>query len=141
MSDLPDHVNAQVFSTVQRCFCETLELDPDEVSWDAKVLEDLGAESSDLLDVVFRLESAFDIQIPRGGLEARARDVDGDPGEIDGRLTAAGAQRLREVMPEVPAGEITEGMKTSEIPMIFRVGTFYHIVAALVEAKGRPLGA
>jgi acyl carrier protein len=131
----PSDVDLVVYAGVQRCFCETLELDSDEVSWDSKVLDDLGAESIDLLDVAFRLETTFDIQIPRGGVEAQAKDVDGEPGEVDGRLTEVGAVRLRELMPEVPEAEIYEGMKTSEIAMVFRVGTFYNIVKALVEAK------
>ena len=39
MSSLPDHVEASVFKTVQLCFCEALELDEDEVTWDAKILD------------------------------------------------------------------------------------------------------
>lgn len=135
MSKLPDHVDPAVFDVVQRCFCEALELDPHEVTWSSRVLSDLDAESLDLLDVVFRLEQAFGIQIPRGGLENQAKDVDGQPGEINGRLTAAGAAKLREVMPEVPAKEIFEGLKTVQIPELFRVGTFYNIVVALRALK------
>ncbi len=131
----PDYVIPERFEVVKRCFCEALELDDDEVEWDSKVLDDLGAESLDLLDVVFRLERAFDIQIPRGGLEAEAKIVDGEPGEIDGKLTEVGAARLRELMPEVPADEIYEGMKSSELGTVFRVGTFYHLSSALIEHK------
>jgi acyl carrier protein len=136
MSETPAHVDADIFDKVQEAFCEALELDEDEVTWDARILDDLGAESLDLLDVVFRLERAFDVQIPRGGLEAKAKEVDGEPGEVDGRLTEAGAARLRELMPEVPAAELQAGMKTSELGRVFRVGTFYNIVKALLEAKG-----
>jgi len=135
LADLPVHVDSEMFATVRSCFCEALELDDDEVAWDSKILDDLGAESLDLIDVVFRLERSFDVQIPRGGLESQAQEVDGEPGEVDGRLTAVGAARLRELMPEVPAGEITEGMKSAELATVFRVGTFYNIVKALVEQK------
>lgn len=135
MPVLPNDVDQATFEKVQRAFCDALELDPDEVAWEARVLDDLGAESLDLLDVVFRLERAFGIQIPRGGLESRAKEVDGEPGELDGRLTEAGARRMRELMPEVPAEEIHAGLKTSEIPRVFRVGTFYNIVVALVGQK------
>ena len=137
MSRTPADLDPQVFATVQECFCEALELDPPEVTYDSRVLDDLGAESLDLLDVVFRLERAFDIQIPRGGLEARARDLEGAPGEVDGRLTEAGAQALRGAMPEVPPDEIQAGMRTDDLPQVFRVGTFYHLVQRLrAEADG-----
>jgi len=131
MTRAPADLDTQVFATVQRCFCEALELDPHEVTFDSRVLDDLGAESLDLLDLVFRLERSFDIQIPRGGLEAEAQKVDGEPGEVDGKLTQAGADRLRQVMPEVPPDEITAGMRSDELPTVFRVGTFYHLVQRL----------
>lgn len=135
MSELPANVNPEHFAKVQRAFMEALELDEDEVGWDSKILDDLGAESLDLLDVVFRLERAFDIQIPRGGLEAQAKEVDGAPGEVDGKLTEAGAARLRELMPEVPPDEIHAGLKSAELPKVFRVGTFYNIVTSLLDEK------
>ena len=131
MTRAPADLDDEVFTTVQRCFCEALELDEDEVTFDSRVLDDIGAESLDLLDLVFRLERAFGIQIPRGGLEAEAQNVDGEPGEVDGLLTAAGATRLREVMPEVPPDEIVAGMRTDELATVFRVGTFYHLVQRL----------
>lgn len=133
----PDDLDPQTFATVQQCFCEALELDPHEVPYDARVLDDLGAESLDLLDVVFRLERAFDIQIPRGGLQAAAKQADGEPGEIDGRLTAAGAAALRAAMPEVPPEEITEGMRSDDLPTVFRVGTFYTMVQR-IRAQAQP---
>ena len=138
MSRDPADLDLEMFATVQRCFCEALELEPDEVPYDAKVLDDLGAESLDLLDVVFRLERSFGIQIPRGGLGAAAATVEGEAGEIDGRLTEAGAARLRAHMPEVPPTEIVAGMRSDELPNVFRVGTFYHLVRRLIadETKG-----
>jgi len=135
MPQMPTTVDPEIFRKVQACFCDALELDTDEVHWDSKVFDDLDAESIDLLDVVFQIESAFDIQIPRGGMEAQAKDVDGVPGEIDGRLTIAGRDKLREMMPEVPPEEIVEGMKSSEIGLTFRVGTFVNIVIALLKEK------
>jgi len=126
-------VDPAIFLSVQQCFCEALELDPEEVHWESKVLEDLGAESLDLLDVVFRLERTFDIQIPRGDIEASMRQTEDGPGEVDGRLTQAGCNRLQSMMPEVPTDEIRVGMKVSELGTVFRVGTFYRIVVSLLE--------
>jgi acyl carrier protein len=134
---LPPDVDAAIFAKVQRCFCEALELDPDEVPFQARVLDDLGAESLDLLDVVFRLERSFDLQIPRGGLEARARETEAGPGEIDGRLTEAGADALRRAMPEVPHAEIHAGMRVDDLPRSFRVGTFYTMIVELLREAGR----
>jgi acyl carrier protein len=133
----PDGVDISIFERVVEAFCEALELDPEEVSFHDRVLAELGAESLDLLDVVFRLERAFNIQIPRGGLEARARDLADQPGEIDGRLTEAGAIALRQAMPEVPEQEIQPGMRTDDLASVFRVGTFYFLVVRILDEGGR----
>lgn len=124
---LPDWIEPAQFERVKACFMEALELDADELAWDSKIFDDLGAESLDLLDIVFRLEREFDIQIPRGQLAAEAG------GEENGRLTEDGCKRLQQVMPEVPPEELQAGMKTSELPTVFRVATFYNLVDSLVN--------
>ena len=135
MTTIPEHVDALIYEKVKECFCEALELDSDEVHWDSLILDDLGAESLDLLDVVFRLERSFDVQIPRGGIEAETKMTAEGPGEVDGRLTEAGCKQLRRMMPEVPEDEIFVGMKVSELGTVFRVATFYQMVVSLLEAK------
>lgn len=129
----PEDMEPSRYQRVQACFMEALELDEDELQWDSKILEDLGAESLDLLDIVFRLEREFDIQIPRGQIASGADAEDG--GEENGRLTEVGCTRLRELMPEVPPEDIQPGFKTSEIPTLFRVATFYNVVTTLLEQK------
>ncbi|MED5373021.1 MAG: phosphopantetheine-binding protein [Myxococcota bacterium] len=127
-----------IYAKVQNAIAEALGLDDDEVEADALLMEDLGAESLDFLDIVFRLERAFDIKIPRGGIEAQAKDELGDTGEyeVDGVLTELGLKRLAEAMPEVPAEDFKPGLKSSEIPTLFRVATFYRLVVNLLEEKG-----
>lgn len=129
MTAMPNWIEADQYARVEACFMEALELDSDEIQWNSKILEDLGAESLDLLDIVFRLEREFDIQIPRGQLAAEAG------GEENGLLTESGCARLRELMPEVPADELQPGMKTSELPTVFRVATFYNLVSSLLAEK------
>ena len=127
----------KVFEIVQECFCEALGVDRDEVELKARIMDDLGAESIDLLDIVFRLERAFDVQIPRGDIEAQARTAAGDePYEIDGVLTTYGLQKLQEVMPEVDPTAFRAGLTARDIPRLFTVETFYNICLNLCRAKG-----
>ena len=133
----------EVFEKVREAFVEALGVDDDEVEPEARIFDDLGAESLDLLEIVFLLERAFDIKIPRGGVEKAARDgiIDGEPYEIDGVLTARGLDALRQAMPEVPPEEFREGLKTAEVPTLFRVATFYRLVLHLMaEAEVRAAG-
>lgn len=130
-------VDPNIYEKVQHAIAEALGLDDDEVELDARLIDELGAESLDFLDIVFRLERAFDIKIPRGGVESQAREglEEGVVYEEDGVLTAAGIEKLAQAMPEVPRSEFREGLKTSEIPTLFRVATFYRIVVTLLEEK------
>ena len=100
----------------------------------------MGAESLDFLDIVYRLERAFDIKIPRGGIEGTAQEEAGQY-EVDGILTEAGLAALRQLMPEVPAAEFVDGMRVTEVPEVFRVAPFYNLVCHLLEQKANGDGA
>jgi acyl carrier protein len=130
-------LDPNIWPKVRDAFAVALGLDDDEVAPDATLIEELGAESLDFLDIVFRLERSFDIKIPRGGVETTARDDMEGEYEVDGVLTAAGLAKLAEHMPEVPAEEFREGLRLSEIPELFRVATFYNIVVVLLELKAQ----
>lgn len=135
MSRLPE-VDPEIWRKVQEAFAEALGLDEDEVTLDAKVIEDLGAESLDFLDLAFRLERAFGIKIPRGGIEDAARTEIGDEAyEVDGVLTQTALERLTEALPEIPAEEFREGLRTVEVAELFRVATFYNLVVSLMAQK------
>lgn len=129
--------DAAVLEKVRRAFADALGLTLADVAFDSTVLGDLGAESLDLLDIAFRLERAFDIRIPRGGIEQTSRQGLGDsePYEVGGVLTRAALDRLAEAMPEVPRAEFRDGLKVSQVGTLLRVGTFYNIVQGLLAQK------
>lgn len=91
-------VNAEVFEKVQEALVDALGVDDDEVTEEATMVGDLGAESIDFLDIVFKLEKAFDIQIPRDELFPDDILTDGQYVE-NGRVTAEGVAKLKERMP------------------------------------------
>jgi acyl carrier protein len=126
-----------VLAKVRGAFADALGLSLDEVEFGSVVLSGLGAESLDLLDIAFRLERAFDIRIPRGGIEQTSRQglEESEPYEVAGVLTRSALDRLAEAMPEVPAAEFRDGLKTSEVATLLRVGTFYNIVQGLLAQK------
>jgi len=128
----------KVFDIVRNCFAEALGLDDDEVNLDDFVIDDLGAESLDFLDIAFRLEEAFEIKIPRGDIQQKAEAeaaVGVDAFEVDGVLTELGLSKLREALPEVPEDRFREGLTVREIPTLFTVETFVNLVVKLLEEK------
>ena len=89
---------AEVFSKVQRALVDALGVDDEEVTPQARLVGDLGAESIDFLDIVFRLEKAFDIKIPRG--ELFPEDILTNAEYVqNGRVTPEGLNQLKARMP------------------------------------------
>jgi acyl carrier protein len=128
----------QIFGRVRDCFCEALGLDEDEVELGSRVIDDLGAESLDLLDIVFRLERSFGVKIPRGDLEEQARaSLDGEAYEVDGVLTDVALAKLRAAMPEVRAHHFVPGLRVNDVPRLFTVETFQNIVIQLIQENAR----
>lgn len=88
----------EVFEKVRTALVDALGVDEEEVTPEATLVGDLGAESIDFLDIVFRLEKAFDIKIPRG--ELFPEDVLTNSTYVkDGMVTEAGLQELAKRMP------------------------------------------
>ena len=130
---LPPSLDLEVYEKVRECIAEALGRDVDEVTYGSTLIGDLGAESLDFLDIAFRLERAFNVRIPRGGVEAASKEglAEGESYEVNGVLTRAALDRLAAYMPEVPAVEFRDGLKVSEVAMLFRVGTFCNLVLRL----------
>jgi acyl carrier protein len=88
----------EVFVKVREALVDALGVDEDEVTPEATLRGDLDAESIDFLDIVFRLEKAFDIKIERG--ELIPMDVLENTDYIeDGKVNAAGIAQLKRRMP------------------------------------------
>ena len=88
----------EVFSKVQRALVDAWGVDEEEVTPGARLVGDLGAESIDFLDIVFRLEKAFDIKIPRG--ELFPEDILTNAQYVqNGKVTAEGLVQLKQRMP------------------------------------------
>jgi acyl carrier protein len=89
---------SDIFAKVQEALVDALGVDEDEIKPDATLQGDLGAESIDFLDIVFRLEKAFNIKIERG--ELFPEDILTNTEYVqDGKVNAAGMTKLKERMP------------------------------------------
>ena len=114
-----------VYPRVADIIADALARDRAEVTPESRLIADLGAESIDFLDIVFRLEQAFAVQIPRGQILEDARgELSEDEFQRDGILTTAGLARLRTVLDEVPAERIAPGLRIDDVPQLFTVATF-----------------
>ena len=88
----------EVFEKVKATLVDALGVDDDEVTREATMVGDLGAESIDFLYIVFRLEKSFAIEIPRS--ELFPEDILTNAEYVkDGRVTDSGVEELKKRMP------------------------------------------
>ena len=122
----------EIFEGVRECLVEALGVDDEEVQPDKTLTGDMGAESIDFLDIVFRLEKAFDIKIPRG--ELFPDDLLNNPEYVsDGKLTEQGLKVLRQKIPHADLSRIELTRSVDDIPKLFTVQMIVNYVATKVN--------
>lgn len=110
----------QILEKVREILTGALGVDADDVTPKASLTKDLGAESIDFIDIVFRLEKAFDLKIPAGDLF---------PGNIlnneqfvqNGSVTEAGLAELKKKLPYLRVSDFAQNPKLTELPQFFDV--------------------
>ncbi|MEM9416593.1 MAG: acyl carrier protein [Planctomycetota bacterium] len=120
----------EIFEKIQEVLEEALGVDDDEVTPEARLGEDLGAESIDYLDISFRLEKAFGIKI--GETEMFDQSVLSNDGIVeDGKVTEAGLAALREKMPHADLAAFEQDPQVEKLGDVFTVD----MVCKFVKSK------
>ena len=121
-----------IFDQVRNTLIDALGVDDSEVTPDASLTRDLGAESIDFLDIVFRLEKAFDIKIPRGDLFPE--NVLTDPGFVaDGKVSDKGIDELRKRLPHADVDKFAENPNVQDIGDLFTVEMITRYIEQKIE--------
>jgi acyl carrier protein len=111
----------EIYTKVSATLVEALNVDEDEISPTSTLQGDLGAESIDFLDIVFRLEREFGIKIPRGELFPESI-FQGDPDFVqNGRVTTKGLDELKTRMPFADLAEFEKNPDVSNLSDLFTV--------------------
>jgi len=110
----------QVLEKVKDCIAKALETDAADIKAEAKLMADLGAESIDFLDIVFRLEKAFKIKIPRDDLFPEKVLTDARYVK-SGRITEEGLALLKTKMPKVDFTSFEKDPLVARLPDLFTV--------------------
>ncbi len=111
----------EVFTAVRETLVDALGVDDDEVTPAATLMGDLGAESIDFLDIVFRLEKNFSIKIPRGELFPENL-VAPDSGYIaNGKVSPEGIAMLRTKMPHADIDKLAKDPRVEKVQDLFTV--------------------
>ena len=124
----------EIIQQVQEVLVDALGVDDDEVTAEATLMGDLGAESIDFLDIVFRLEKAFGIKIPREELFPAENLMNNSEFVQNGKLTEKGLVELREKMPHTDISSFVDD------PDINKLGDLFTVDAIVNYVEGK-LGA
>jgi acyl carrier protein len=118
----------EIFGQVQEVLVDALGVDDDEITAEATLMGDLGAESIDFLDIVFRLEKAFGVKIPREELFP-AESLMNNPELIsNGKFTEIGLAELRDKVPHTDLSAFENDPDINKLGDLFTVGAIVNYV-------------
>ncbi|HEY1684429.1 MAG TPA: acyl carrier protein [Tepidisphaeraceae bacterium] len=122
----------EIFKKVQAVLVDALGVDEEEVTPTATLRGDLGAESIDFLDIVFRLEKTFNIKIPRN--EMFPEEIFTNPQYVqNNKLTPAGMDELRKRMPHIDFAQLEKDPDINNIH--FTVNTVVNYIESKVNGQ------
>jgi acyl carrier protein len=129
---------ADVDSAVKEAVTEALALDDDEVTPDSTLMDDLGAESIDLLDILFRIEKSTGVKIEASDLGDYIQggipdDEFSDDNEV---ITEKGAEQLHKVMPQTDPSELAGTLDANEVITLFTVQNLIDMVKTRADGAG-----
>lgn len=123
----------EVLAKVSEILVEALGADEEDVTAEARLVSDLGAESIDFLDIVFRLEKAFGIKIEQAELFPEGVLSNTDY-VLEGKVTDAGMTELRQRLPHADLDRFDQDRMVEHFWDIFTVDTIVNFVIAKLEA-------
>jgi len=118
----------EIFKEVQSVLVDALGVDEEEVKSESTLMGDLGAESIDFLDIVFRLEKVFGIKIPREELFPAEGLMTNPEFVSSGKLTAKGLAELKRTMPHTNLSSFESNPDINKLGDLFTVNSIVNFV-------------
>lgn len=120
----------ELFGKIQDTLSQALGVEKDDIRLESSLVRDLGAESIDFIDIIFRLEKTFDIKIPSGDLFP-ANIMTDERFVSQGRVTPAGLQELKAKIPYMDVDAF------SRDPQIAKLGDYFTVLMVMSYIKDR----
>ena len=123
-----DEIQA-VFPQVAKTVADAIGCDVEKVKLESSLIDDIGAESIDFVDIIFRLQRQFKVKIPRGKIVEEARgNLSEAEFEKAGVVSDAGVARLRAFLSEAPPERFKSPLQVADVPRLFTIATFCKLV-------------
>jgi acyl carrier protein len=128
----------EVYAEVKKSLIASCSLNEAEIALEKTLMEDLGVDSIDLLDLIFSLEKKFSISIEVGTLARMAAEkLEDVPFEIDNIITDEGLRILRDYIGDSQQEKLKPGLTVHEIPLLLTVRSLCNLVINRLAADGR----
>ena len=125
-----------IFDNVCSVIESSVGIPKDSIKPDQTLFDELEIDSIDLVDILFELETMYDVELKVSDIEKKAKDELGDqPYEVDGVITEAGLKVLKGYMTEVDQSKLVEGLTVHELVQLFTVQSLCNIVSYKLEEK------
>lgn len=128
----------EVFEKIKPLIQEVTGARENQIKMDTGLMQDLGAESIDLLDLSFLIEETFGVTLEADEFERQAsKRIPSGVYEKDGYLTDEALEELKKALPEVPAEHLKPGLKKIELPSVLNVAVFVHLIQCKLAETDR----
>ena len=124
----------EILQEVREVLVDALGVDDDEVTTEATLMGDLGAESIDFLDIVFRLEKAFKVKIPREELFPIESMMSNPEFVNDGKLTGVGLAEMKDKMPHTDLTSFETDPDINKLGNLFTVNSVVNYIELKLNA-------
>ncbi|MBF6451847.1 acyl carrier protein [Nocardia cyriacigeorgica] len=125
-------ITAQTLQAVREAVAEAVGIEVDEAEPDATVLGELGAESIDLLDILFRIERKVGVKIQAAEiaelLQGELSDEEFE--DADGRITPAGRAQLARALPQLDPSTLPSTLTADQVMTLFTVRNLAEMATA-----------
>ena len=133
-------MNDAVLHAVKQCIVDAVGVSYDEITLHSQIVNDLGADSLDLVELVYLIETRFKISLQRGAIMKRIQSVMPEDEFLDneGFVTAAGKAMIRRELPELAAVQFAEKMPFNTVVYYFTVEIFVNLIARAIDINASP---
>jgi len=137
---LNSHSDEEILAKVKEIAADILAMESNGISAKSSLIDDLGMESIDFLDLTIRLEETFNVFVPRRPPLQRMAAVFGREKLVqEGKLTQLGVRLLKLALPEVDQGRISKDTLEEDIPSLMTPQTYVNVVRRGLElARWQP---
>lgn len=125
-----------VFEKVKLIIVDSCGIEAKDITLESTLFDDLSIDSIDMVDILYNVETEYDISLKIGDFEKDARkELKGKPYEIDNVVTPEGLKVLRKRMPEIPKEKLKPGITVHELLKLFTVRSLCKLILQKTNEK------